>query len=106
MSNVERRVAPRMTDRYSKQPFLRILEFYFLHVIGELPPAERAAMEKMAPDLGRMFQRTGSWTEIVERVMKIDPEFAEGIRQAWRDNRATHSAREFVVGLADKLIPR
>lgn len=99
-----------MADRYAKQPFLRILEFYLLHAIGELAPSERTAMEKMAPQLSATFKQPGSWTEIVERVMKFDAKFAAEIRQSWRDNLerakksgATLTPREFVTAVADKM---
>lgn len=56
-------------DRYAGKPFLRLLDSYFLDVIGQLGEAQNAALVAMQPRLAAVYRDQGSWQEIVARQM-------------------------------------
>ena len=76
-----------MTGRYEGKPLLRLLECYVLWCIGELSEDDRAAMERMTPDLQRVYQRTGTWQAIVAAVMEFPADMPEGVRAVWKTAR-------------------
>jgi hypothetical protein len=81
-----------MADRYEGKPLLRLLELYVLWCIDELSDNDRAAMEEMTPHLQRVYQRTGTWQEILESVMGLPPNAPEQVRAVWKTARAGGAA--------------
>lgn len=60
-------------DRYAGKSFLRLLDSYFLDVIGQLGAAQNAALAAMQPRLAAVYRDRGSWQEIVARQMDFPP---------------------------------
>jgi len=95
-------------DRYEGRPLLRLLDCYILDAIGELPPQQKATLEKLEPTLQETFASTGHWQEIVEEQMGLLPSVALGIQTLWagfqadderlgRQARPADFVREFVA---------
>jgi hypothetical protein len=81
-----------MNDRYAGKPLLRLLDAYTLWCIGELPEPERQGLEKMTPDLQRVYQMRGTWVEIVSRIMDVPDGFPEQVRGLWAKTRSNAEA--------------
>jgi hypothetical protein len=87
--------------RYAGKPFLRLLECYVLDAIGQLDDGTRGVMGSMEPKLVQVYQRQGSWQEIVRAEMDFPPSFPETIRGFWDQYRAEMARRgETVDGTA------
>ena len=69
------------SDRYAARPFRRLIECFALDCIDALDPAQRAALEEMAPKLSEALGREGTWQEVVCAQMN----WGEGIEAAVRD---------------------
>ena len=66
-----------LTDRYEGKPLVRLLELYVLWTIDDLSEADAAAMDRLTPELAEAFESTGSWQEIVARLMEFPPDMVE-----------------------------
>ncbi|MCC8362825.1 hypothetical protein LK996_07010 [Lysobacter sp. A6] len=75
-------------DRYAGRPFLRLLECLALDAIDELDPAQRAALEEMAPKLGASLDFEGTWQQIVAGQMQWGDGIGDAIREVWERNSA------------------
>lgn len=95
-------------DRYRDRPLLRLLDCYVLDVIGELPAAQQATLEKLEPKLRETFDSAGRWQDIVEEQMGLLPSVTLGIETLWagfqadeerlgRQARPADFVREFVA---------
>ena len=73
-------------QRYQGKPLLRLLEYYVLRAIDELPPPEQEALERLAPKLQAVYGGEGSWHEAVAAAVRMPPETAEAIRAMWTQN--------------------
>ncbi|CAN7453626.1 hypothetical protein LJR118_003033 [Acidovorax sp. LjRoot118] len=71
-------------DRYAGKPFLRLLDSYFLDVIGQLGEAQNAALVAMQPRLAAVYRDQGSWQEIVARQMDFPPGVTDRVQMFWR----------------------
>jgi hypothetical protein len=84
-----------LTDtRYDGKPLLRLLELYVLHAIGELPAAEEATLNAMAPKLRALYGGAGPWYEAVAASVHLSDDMPDTIRGMWQKNsdiaRANH----------------
>jgi hypothetical protein len=103
-----------MTDssRYDGIPFLRMLEFYVLWAIGELPQAEQDILNRMAPKLQSMYGGTGEWHDAIAAAMHMPPEMPVAIRDMWvrnlevaRSNGVTLAPQQFAEMFVDENFP-
>ena len=77
-----------VTDtRYDGKPLLRLLELYVLRAIGELPAAEEATLNAMAPKLQALYGGGGHWYEAVAASVHLPDSISDTIRSMWRKNR-------------------
>lgn len=83
-----------MSDRYSGQPLLRLLESYVLWAIGHLSEDDQALIERMVPHLQRTFGMRGTWQEILEAVMQLPANMPSLIRRNWEENLAIAKDRQ------------
>ena len=95
-------------DRYAGRPFLRLLECLALDAIDALDPAQRAALEEMAPKLGASLGIDGTWQQIVATQMNWGEGIEDAIREVWDRNREIAKAEgielttdEFAMLFAD-----
>jgi hypothetical protein len=65
-----------------------LLDCYVLDAIGELPPPQKATLEKLEPKLQETFDSTGHWQVIVEEQMGLLPSVTLGIETLWAGFRA------------------
>ncbi|MES2185925.1 MAG: hypothetical protein V4505_15345 [Pseudomonadota bacterium] len=98
--------------RYAGKPFLRLLECYVLDAIGQLDDGTRSAMDSMEPKLAKVYQRQGTWQEIVRGEMDFPPSFPETIRGFWGQYSAemarrgeTIDANAFAMSFIDQNFP-
>jgi hypothetical protein len=99
-------------SRYAGKPFLRLFDCYVLDAIGQLHNDQSAALRFMEPKLTSLYQRTGSWQEVVRAEMNLPESFPDSVRRVW-DNfleaarRQGHSAspEEFVERFVDENFP-
>lgn len=92
--------SPQNPDRYRARPFLLLIDCYVMDVIGQLPPQQRAALEKLEPRLQETFGCAGSWREVVEAQMGFMPMVALQIEMAWTAYQefARSAGRESIAG--------
>jgi hypothetical protein len=103
---------PATPDRYAGKPFLRLLDCYFLSLIGELEESQRQALETLEPKFQQTFAFQGNWTAIVEHQMDFDRSLRDQVETLWagylsdcRDRGASPNAKEFVLKLVDTNFP-
>lgn len=70
-------------DRYQDNPFLLLMDCYVLDAVGQLPPQQRSALEKLEPRLREAFGCGGGWREVLEAQMGFVPTVALQIEMAW-----------------------
>jgi hypothetical protein len=70
-------------SRYAGKPMLRLLECYVLWTIGKLERKEEEALGQMEPKLRQVFNRQGSWREIVSNAMDLPTNLPDLIRTKW-----------------------
>lgn len=75
-----------MTERYEGKPFLRLLECYVLDAIGGLDNKQCEALRKMEPQLRKIHGMSGSWVDIVAKLMDFDDTLPDQIRKIWKRN--------------------
>ena len=75
------------TSDYESKPFLRLLEFYVLKAIDELPDSDRKKLELLEPKLQSVYRATGTWDQVIAKVMKFDQQMPAMIRATWIKNR-------------------
>jgi hypothetical protein len=56
-------------DRYQGKPLLRLLEYYVLAAIDQLDDKQHAVLESMGPKLSALYNRHGTWFEIIHNEM-------------------------------------
>ena len=67
-------------QRYAGKPFLRLLECYVLWAAGELSAEEEEKLQAMTPKLRQVYNRRGSWQEIVIGEMEFPPDLPQYIK--------------------------
>jgi hypothetical protein len=75
--------------RYEGRPLHRLLELYVLEAIGELPPADRQNLEKMAPKLKQIYGGGETWHEAIAGAVQFPPDTPSAIRAMWNRNLET-----------------
>jgi len=81
-------------SRYEGKPMLRLLESYVLWAIGELPAENAKTLEGMVPTLEKVYGVSGSWVEIIEKVMGFPPSLPGALKQLWEKNTAIAKAND------------
>src|SRR5262245_24886459 len=77
-----------LQHRYEGKPMLKVLECYVLWTIDALPPQQDVLLQKMAPRLREIWNRTeGLWHDIVAAQMQFPPTMPATIRDMWRKNQ-------------------
>ena len=76
-----------MSDRYAGKPFLKLLDCYVLEAIGALDEKSQAMMVAMEPKLQEIYQRPGTWLEIVEAEMQFPETMPDEIHRIWEKGR-------------------
>ncbi len=74
--------------RYQGKPLLRLLEFYVLKAIESLPPEDAERLATLQPKLAEVYGLDGTWSDIIEAVMRFPPTMPGLIRDTWRKNLA------------------
>lgn len=101
-----------MADRYSRNPFLRLVDCYVLDAIGHLPSAQRATLEQLEPRFQKALGAQGGWREIVEAKMQFSADVTAQVREFWAGYKKAASqqgievdANEFVVDFVNQNFP-
>lgn len=99
-------------NRYEGKPLLRLLECYVLAAIDQLDDAQRAALERMEAKLSAIYNRSGTWLEIIRDEMEFPESLPVKIREVWENNLARLRANgqpidpnEFAVAFVDQNFP-
>ncbi len=93
-------------DRYAGKPMLKLLEAWIMDEAGALPPAVRAQLERMTPQLQATFRSRAGWKEIVAAALSLGPEHAAEVAEQWARWQAEHpraDAVRFAQEFADAL---
>lgn len=85
-------------SRYAGKPMLRLGEFYVLWSIGELPAADAAQLDALAPKLAGLYGGDGSWHGAVAAALKFPSDLPEEIRRMWAQNQQS-------IGQIGKVLP-
>jgi hypothetical protein len=101
-----------MTDRYTDNPFLRLLDCFVLDAIDMLDVKQRAVLTQLEPRLAKTFNMEGTWREMVVAQMNFSDAVPERIRQFWagyqdaaRQQGVPAIPDEFVVNFVDQNFP-
>jgi hypothetical protein len=74
-----------VSDRYTGNPWRRVLDAFVLWSIGALDDKSSAALEEMTPKLRQTFGMTsGSWQQVVMQQMDFDDAYLAWLREKWR----------------------
>ena len=73
-------------DRYTNNPFLRLLDSYVLKAIGHLDEKHEQGLRQMTPNLVKIYGVQGSWDEIVAREMEFSSDTPSKIKEIWEKN--------------------
>jgi hypothetical protein len=79
-------------NRYAGKPLLRLLECYVLSAIGMLDPADQEKLTALAPQLSRVYRKTGTWIEILAAEMELPDQLPSLIARTWQRNQEIASA--------------
>ncbi len=100
------------SDRYDGKPLFRLLDLYVLWAIGKLPPDQEDGLKRIAPKLQASFGGGGQWHEAVERIVRMDADTPQQIRDMWarnleiaRANGLTLTPEEFALMVVDENFP-
>ena len=74
--------------RYEERPLTRLLECYVLAAIDQLDDGQRDTLQRMEPQLAAVYQRPGTWIEIIHNEMEFPESLPEQIREVWESNLA------------------
>jgi hypothetical protein len=74
-------------QRYAGKPFLRLLESYVLWAAGELTPKDELKLVALTPKLRELYNRQGSWQEIIACEMQLPPDLPAHIKSVWSENK-------------------
>jgi hypothetical protein len=73
---------PGIVDRYKNQPIKRLVDAYVLDVVGALPPAAEATLERM--NLQRVFKTKASeWHQVLRETLGLSGTFDTAILDLW-----------------------
>jgi hypothetical protein len=95
--------------RYEGKPLLRLLEFYVLWAIEQLPETEAKALKDMTPKLQSVYDAQGEWHQVIAAAVKLPPNMPDMIRDLWvrnteiaRKNQATLTPQQFAEMFVDE----
>ena len=95
--------------RYDGKPLLKLLEFYVLWVIGELPEEVDKSLKAIAPKLHALYGGDGQWQGAIAASVHFSEEIPAEIRGLWkrnleiaRANDVTLSPQKFAEMFADE----
>ena len=95
--------------RYNGKPLLKLLEFYVLWVIGELPEEVDNSLKPMAPKLHALDGGDGQWQGAIAASVHLSEEIPAEIRKLWarnleiaRENNVTLSPQKFSEMFVDE----
>lgn len=97
-----------LNERYASRPLLRLLDDYVLDVIGALPDETHAVLLEVVrlayPDIPG-----GTWREVLENELELEPDLKKRILSMWRDYQQftagegeSASAAAFAVSFVDE----
>ena len=96
--------------RYDGKPLLRLIELWVLWVIDEIDEDDISRLQAMEPKLRETWHLTGTWHEMIESVLKLEPAIRDELRRVWLHNVETAKQlgfpspkQEFVHAIADQL---
>lgn len=75
------------SSRYDGKPLLRLLEYYVLRAISQLPKEDEVKLKEMAPKLVQVYRHEGEWYEIIAYVMDLPENMAVLINEMWQRNQ-------------------
>jgi hypothetical protein len=84
-------------NRYEGKPFLRLLECYVLAAIDQLDERQRETLRHMEPKLASIYNRNGTWLEIIRDEMEFPESLPMKIREVWESNLARVRASGVVI---------
>lgn len=87
-------------SRYTNNPLLRLLECFVLKAIDELSVADAENLTGMQPKLAKIYNRDGTWDEIIAAEMEFPGNMPDLIRKTWERNLVI--AKEHGVGLTSQ----
>ncbi|HEY2882766.1 MAG TPA: hypothetical protein VGJ15_10040 [Pirellulales bacterium] len=88
--------------RYDGKPFLRLVELYILWTINKLSADDEQRLAAMTPKLSEIFNRQGTWHDILAAEMDFSPELPTQINARWLESK--QRAEDFAQRIADELI--
>lgn len=98
--------------RYDGKPFLRLIECYVLHAIGQLSVEDSGMLKGLEPKLEQTYGMKGSWVEIVQAQMAFPDTLPGQLKMLWRENvdaadarGATVDPNAFAVAIIDRHFP-
>ena len=75
-----------MENKYQDKPLLLLIESFVLKCIGHLPDSKKLTLEKIEPKLRMLFNKKGTWDEIVTLEMAFPDNICESIMRSWEKN--------------------
>lgn len=75
------------STRYDGKPLLRLLECYVLKAIHHLDESHEATLKGMEAKLAEVYQRVGTWDQILAAVMELPENMPTLVRQMWERNQ-------------------
>ena len=100
-------------SRYEGKPFLRLLECYVLEAVGHLHDEQRETLVRMGPQICEMYQRDGTWYEVINAEMGFSEADVAQIRDVWASNLekakelgATIDPNAFAMQYVDRFFAR
>lgn len=99
-------------NRYEGRPLLRLLECYVLAAIDQLDDEQRGTLQRMEPILSSVYNRRGTWLEIIRDEMEFPESLPMKVREVWENNLARLRAsgvaidpNEFAMQFVDQYFP-
>jgi hypothetical protein len=83
--------------RYEGKPLLRLLEFYVLWAIDELPQASSESLEAMTPNFREIWKCEGTWQDCIATAMAFPRDMPELIRERWSHNSSLAASNREVL---------
>jgi hypothetical protein len=97
--------------RYDGKPLLRLLELWVQWVIDEIDPQDVSRLTAMEPSLRNTWKLSGTWHDMIERLLELEPTVRDELRAIWRRNLETAKqhgvappVEMFSQSIADQMI--
>ena len=99
-------------NRYEEKPLLRLLECYVLAAIDQLDDRQSGTLQRMEPKLSAIYNRSGTWLEIIRDEMEFPESLPMKIREIWKGDLARMrtsgvaiNPNEFAITFVDQNFP-